>query len=114
MSCSQESALYPIKANINVQFRPISGLYSGEESKRALNEGGGYITGTIPGVTSEGSCGTREGITFDNKQIKVGVIEETQSNVTLSHQLDWRLCSGGTSLPSGKVTASAELLVTYN
>ncbi|NIF23454.1 adhesin [Pantoea sp. Acro-835] len=115
VACSQDSTGPTIDANINVQFRPLSGLYNGEINKLALNEGGGYITGSIPGVTSEGHCGSAAaGVTFDNKPIKVGSIAKGELSIRLNHQIDWRLCSGGASLPSGKVTASTEMLVTYN
>jgi type 1 fimbria pilin len=112
VSCTQNSD--PINANINVQFRAISGLYNSAPNQLSLKQGGGYITGTIDGVTSDGYCGSRSGITFDNTQIKIGEIKDSENNKAFNNQIVWRLCSGGSDLPTGKVDASAELLVTYN
>ena len=100
-TCGQPSSF--INANINVQFRAVTGLYQGNPRRLALKEGGGYITGEIDnGVTLSGNCNSDTGVRFDNTQVKLG------------HNLTWRLCSGGSNLPSGKVNAAAELLVTFN
>ncbi|OVZ79837.1 hypothetical protein CBW54_19280 [Yersinia kristensenii] len=104
-----------INANINLQFRAISGLYSSTASRLALDQGGGYITGEIDnGVTGSGDCKATTGLRFDNTAIKLGSITSTESSKTLTNQLTWRLCSGGNSLPTGAVTASTEMLVTFN
>ncbi len=104
-----------INANINLQFRAISGLYNNEPSRLALNQGGAYITGEIDGgVTGSGSCGATTGLKFDNTAIKLGSITSAESSKTLANQVIWRLCSGGSSLPAGAVTASTEMLVTFN
>lgn len=111
--CSQDSNR--INANINLQFRAISGLYQNSPSKLSLATGGGYITGEIDnGVTGSGSCAVASGIPFDNKPIRVGSITSTQSSLSLANQVTWRLCSGGPSLPLGNVDAAAEMLVTFN
>lgn len=113
VSCSQDTDR--INANINVQFGPLSGLYGGNRYRLALAEGNGYITGEIDnGVTSSGACNLNTGIPFDNTQIKVGNILATDTSKTFSNQVTWRLCSGGANLPTGPVTASAEMLVTFN
>ncbi len=112
-SCGQDSDR--INANINLQFRAISGMYNNEPSRLALNQGGGYITGEIDGgVTGSGRCGVTTGLTFDNTAIKLGSITSAESSKTLANQLIWRLCSGGSNLPVGAVTASTEMLVTFN
>ncbi|WP_431225954.1 adhesin (plasmid) [Serratia sp. L9] len=112
-SCGQPSDR--INANINLQFRQLSGLYGGAASRLALSQGGGYITGEIDnGMTGSGACTATTGLRFDNIAIKQGSITSAQSSTTLANQLTWRLCSGGSSLPSGPVTASAEMLVTFN
>lgn len=115
VSCTQDAG-DTIATSINVQFRPISGLYNGHVNKLALDQGGGYITGTIPGKTTVGLCsaGASGGIEFNNKQIPIGTISETQLSQTYTLPIEWRLCSGGASLPAGKFSASAEMLVTYN
>ncbi|MHA7847368.1 hypothetical protein [Serratia sp. D1N4] len=113
VSCSQDSDR--IDANINVQFRAISGLYSATPTRLALTQGGGYITGEINnGVTGSGDCNSTTGIPFDNTQLKVGSIASSESAKVLNNQVTWRLCSGGTSLPTGPVDASTEMLVTFN
>lgn len=104
-----------INANINLQFLQTSGLYDGAASRLALKQGGGYITGEIDGgVTGSGACTATTGLKFDNTPVKQGNITNTQSSKTLTNQLTWRLCSGGSSLPTGAVTASTEMLVTFN
>ncbi|HFN1103750.1 TPA: hypothetical protein ACHBXQ_005220 [Klebsiella variicola subsp. variicola] len=104
-----------INANINVQFRALSGLYNGTASRLALNQGGGYITGEIDkGVTGSGECNAATGLRFDNTPVKLGRITSGESSKILTNQLTWRLCSGGSSVPSGAVTGSAEMLVTFN
>lgn len=104
-----------INANINVQFRALSGLYNGTASRLALNQGGGYITGEIDnGVTGSGDCKATTGLRFDNAPIKLGSITSGESSKTLTSQLTWRLCSGGSNVPNGAVTASTEMLVTFN
>jgi len=112
-TCGQDSDR--INANINLQFRAISGLYNNEPSRLALNQGGGYITGEIDGgVTGSGNCRATTGLKFDNTAIKLGSITSAESSKTLANQVTWRLCSGGSSLPAGAVTASTEMLVTFN
>jgi hypothetical protein len=104
-----------VNANINLQFRAVSGLYNSAASRLALKQGGGYITGEIDnGVTGSGGCKATTGLRFDNSLIKLGSITSAESSKTLTNQLTWRLCSGGSSLPTGAVTASAEMLVTFN
>lgn len=104
-----------INANINLQFRAISGLYNSAPSRLALKQGGGYITGEIDnGVTGSGDCKATTGLRFDNSLIKLGSITNAESSKTLTNQLTWRLCSGGSSVPIGAVTASTEMLVTFN
>jgi len=104
-----------INANINLQFRAISGLYNSAASRLALNQGGGYITGEIDnGVTGSGDCKATTGLRFDNSLIKLGNITSAESSKTLTNQLTWRLCSGGSNVPVGAVTASTEMLVTFN
>lgn len=112
-TCGQASDY--INANINIQFRAISGLYNSDASKLKLTQGGGYITGEIDsGMTGSGACGTSTGLRFDNIPIKLGSITNVESSKILTNQLTWRLCSGGSSLPTGAVNASAEMLVTFN
>lgn len=104
-----------INANINLQFRALTGFYGGAPSRLALTQGGGYITGEIDnGVTGSGLCNATTGLPFDNTQLKVGSITSAESSKSLTNQVTWRLCSGGSNLPSGKVDASAEMLVTFN
>ncbi|WP_244157331.1 adhesin [Serratia oryzae] len=112
--CSQDSTR-GINANINVQFRALTGLYGGTPSRLALSQGGGYITGEISGgVTGSGSCSATSGVPFDNTQLKVGNITSVQSTNNTTNQITWRLCSGGSDLPTGNVSASTEMLVTFN
>ncbi|MHA7847405.1 adhesin [Serratia sp. D1N4] len=112
--CSQDSSV-GINANINVQFRALTGLYAGTSSRLALSQGGGYITGEISGgVTGSGNCSGTSGVPFDNTQLKVGNITSAQATQNTTNQITWRLCSGGSDLPTGNVNASAEMLVTFN
>lgn len=112
-TCGQASDR--INANINLQFRAISGLYGNAASRLALSQQGGYITGEINnGLTGSGVCTATSGLRFDNTAVKLGSITNMESSKTFSHQLTWRLCSGGNSLPSGAVNASAEMQVTFN
>jgi len=112
-SCGQPTD--QINANINVQFRPLTGLYQGEPTRLALQQGGGYITGEIDNTTaSNGACTATSGIPFDNSPLKIGAITTAQTSITTSNQITWRLCSGGASLPVGAVNASTEMLVTFN
>jgi hypothetical protein len=114
VSCSQTVA-NGINANINVQFRAISSLYGGSPGLLSLNQGGGYITGEISnGVTTSGACNGNGGVFFDNTQLKLGSITNADTSKTTSNQITWRLCSGGINLPNGPVSASAEMLVTFN
>ncbi|WP_411753396.1 hypothetical protein [Serratia sp. (in: enterobacteria)] len=113
VSCGQASDY--ISANINLQLRALSGLYNGQKTRLALTQGGGYITGEIEnGTTGSGACNLTTGLPFDNSPIKIGSISNKESSKSISDRLTWRLCSGGSSLPVGKVTASAEMMVTFN
>lgn len=117
VACSQgvDDGDTPVNANINLQFQPISGLFEGDSYSLALDQGGGYITGEISnGITGSGDCDLSSGISFDGTQIKMGEIRETESNKVLTHQVTWRLCSGGDDLPMGQVTAAADMIVTFN
>lgn len=112
--CTQDSAR-GINTNINVQFRALTGLYGGIPTRLALSQGGGYITGEINGgITGSGNCSGTSGVPFDNSQLKVGNITSVQSTQNTTNQITWRLCSGGNDLPTGNVSASAEMLVTFN
>ncbi|WP_241810648.1 hypothetical protein [Serratia sp. 14-2641] len=111
--CNQESDR--VNANINLQFRAISGLYQNAPTKLSLTADGGYITGEIDnGVTGSGRCTIASGVPFDNQAIRIGSITNAQANLTLANQVTWRLCSGGSKLPMGNVDAAAEMLVTFN
>lgn len=115
--CSQGDEV--IDSNINLTFRAISGYFENDTSKLSLKEGGGYITGQIERAQQsfDGSCGlTGKGIPFDNNtQIKLGKITQTQPSASFINPVLWRLCAGGDGkLPYGKVTASAEVMVTLN
>ena len=112
-SCGQDSHF--INTNINVQFRALTGLYQGAPSRLSLGQGGGYITGEIDnGVTGSGACESNAGVSFDSKQIIIGKISSKQPSLVLDNKLTWRLCSGGSNLPTGAVDAATELLVTFN
>ncbi|HHH0824028.1 TPA: adhesin [Yersinia enterocolitica] len=112
-ACSQASDR--INANINLQFKALSGLYANEPTRLALVQGGGYITGEINnGVTGSGLCTGTSGLPFDNSLVKIGNILATEATKAINNQVTWRLCSGGASLPVGNVTSSAEMLVTFN
>ncbi len=111
--CSQDAG--KVNANINVQFRALTGLYGGAPTRLALSQGGGYITGEIDkAVTGSGSCTGVNGVPFNNTQLKVGSITNAQASQNIVNQVIWRLCSGGSSLPTGNVSAAAEMLVTFN
>lgn len=117
VTCTQgmDEANTRINANINLQFHPISGLFEGDSHRLSLTQGGGYITGEIANaVTGSGACNLNSGVSFDGTQIKVGAISEAELNKTLTHQVTWRLCSGGANLPVGPVTAAADMIVTFN
>lgn len=111
-SCSQASDR--INANINLQFKALSGLYGSAPTRLSLAQGGGYITGEIDRVTGSGACDVTTGLPFDNTPLKIGNILSTESTKVISNKVIWRLCSGGSALPVGNVTASAEMLVTFN
>lgn len=112
-SCGQDTN--NINANINLQFRALTELYEGDASRLALKQGGGYITGEIDNrVTGSGACASSSGVNFNNEPIKLGKISSTASSAEFKNQLTWRLCSGGSSLPTGAVDTAAELLVTFN
>ncbi|EOI6457474.1 hypothetical protein ACVZYT_001548 [Yersinia enterocolitica] len=112
-ACSQASDR--INANINLQFRALTSLFENQPTRLALAQGGGYITGEINnGVTGSGVCTGTSGLPFDNSVVKIGNILATEASKVINNQVTWRLCSGGTSLPIGNVTASAEMLVTFN
>ncbi|WMB71222.1 hypothetical protein RA178_12295 [Shewanella oncorhynchi] len=113
VQCSQDNSV-GVDANINVQFRALSSLYEGTKTRLALSEGGGYITGEINNVTGSGRCSDGTGVPFDNSPLKIASIINTQASQNTTNQVTWRLCSGGSSLPIGNVTASAEMLVTFN
>ncbi|WP_368939959.1 hypothetical protein [Proteus mirabilis] len=115
--CSQGDEV--IDSNINLTFRAISGNYGDDKSKLSLKEGGGYITGQLEGAQQsfDGSCGlTGRGIPFDNTTaIKLGHITKDQPSASFINPVLWRLCAAGDGkLPYGKVTASAEVMVTLN
>ena len=112
VTCTQNSGF--ISANVAVQFRPLTSLYEGSSNRLALAQGGGYITGEIPGLTDSGICEGNSGINFNNEAINIGKITASQSLQTFSNQIIWRLCSGGNTLPTGSVSASTEMLVTFN
>lgn len=112
VACTQATDM--IDANIAVQFRSISGLYNSSVNRLALTQGGGYVTGEIPGVTSSGVCEGVGGISFDSTPINIGSISATQNSTVVNQQFVWRICSGGENLPTGPVSASTEMLVTFN
>lgn len=112
-TCTQDDNF--ITADINVQFRGISGQYKGTPSHLALNEGGGYITGEIKDTNAKnGACGGGGGISFDNTVIKLGEIKDSEPSKKFDNPVTWRLCSGGDDLPDGPVTASTEMMITFN
>ncbi|EOI6443948.1 hypothetical protein ACMU9X_003418, partial [Yersinia enterocolitica] len=65
-------------------------------------------------ATGSGLCTGTSGLPFDNSLVKIGNILATEATKVINNQVTWRLCSGGTSLPIGNVTSSAEMLVTFN
>ncbi|NCG54506.1 hypothetical protein [Serratia fonticola] len=112
--CSQDAGA-SINANINVQLRSLSGHHDSNSRYLALNEGGGYITGEINnGVTGSGACNLSTGALFDGTPMPIGAVATAQTGANFINEVTWRLCSGGNDLPTGPVTASAELLVTFN
>ncbi|AHG18372.2 hypothetical protein Z042_00950 [Chania multitudinisentens RB-25] len=113
VACEQVSD--KINTNINLQFRAITGLYNNDPAKLALRQGGGYITGEMShGVTGNADCNGTTGISFDNRQLKIGDMNNSETAKVFNQQVKWRLCSGGERLPTGPVDASAEMLVTFN
>ncbi len=110
--CNQD-APDTIDTNINVQF---SGkLFSSNASRLTLDQGGGFITGEIDnGVTGSGTCNATTGINFNYAENNIGVLGASVLNQTYTNQITWRLCSGPGTLPTGLVTASANVAVTYN
>lgn len=111
VTCEQDDP-NTIDTNINVQFS--GNVFEGNTSRLALNEGGGYITGEINGVTGSGTCDASTGVNFNYADINVGVLGANELNQSYNNQIIWRLCSGGNTLPTGPVTASANVAVTYN
>ncbi|VTR45457.1 Uncharacterised protein [Serratia fonticola] len=105
-----------INANINLQFRAISGLYNSAPSRLALNQGGGYITGEIDnGVTGSGDCKATTGLRFDNALIKLGSITSAESSKNLDQSAPPGDCAReAVTCQSVRVTASTEMLVTFN
>ena len=112
VGCTQNSA--NPAANINIKFQANSGLYGSEATRLSLNEGGGYITGEITGVTDAGTCNLTQGLKFNGEPLKLGSINAGESSETFSNELIWRLCSGGDTLPVGNVTASATADIIFN
>lgn len=112
--CNQDAGA-SINANINVQLRSLSGHHGSNPRYLALNEGGGYITGEINnGITGSGACNLSTGVVFDGTLMPIGAVTTAQTGTNFINEITWRLCSGGNDLPTGRVTASAELLVTFN
>lgn len=105
-----------INANINLQFRALTGNYNGQSTRLAFAQGGAiYLTGEIDkGVTGSGACNATTGLRFDNTPVKIGSITSAEGSKTLTNQVTWRMCSGSGSKPAGPVSAQAEMLVTFN
>jgi len=104
-----------IRANINLQFRALTGHYEGEPTRLTLHQGGGYITGEIDeNVTGSGNCSATTGLPFNNTMVTLGEITSAENSKSFQNVVTWRLCSGGSTLPTGAVHASAEMLVTFN
>lgn len=104
-----------ISSNIKIAFAYRTALYNGEAAKLAVNPSGAYITGEISDdITGAGICGQNTGVLFNNTPIDIGNVDASDTNTLFSHLVTWRLCSGGSLLPSGPITASAELEVTFN
>jgi hypothetical protein len=103
-------------ANINVKFQSNSGFYDGEATRLSLNEGGGYITGEIAGIAGvdNGACNSTGGLKFNSDPVRLGSINAGAGNESFSNSLTWRLCSGGSTLPVGNVSASATVDVIFN
>lgn len=112
VNCSQTSDY--ITANIAVQFRALTSLYGGVKNNLSLEQGGGYITGEISNITGSGTCGSNAGISYDSTPINIGKIGLDETSKSFNNQIIWRLCSGGNILPTGPVSASTEMLVTFN
>ncbi|WP_447876366.1 adhesin [Serratia fonticola] len=114
VGCTQ-SSVNP-SANINVKFQSNSGFYDGEATRLPLNEGGGYITGEITGIAGvdNGACNSTGGLKFNSDPIRLGSIGTGAGNVSFPNELTWRLCSGGSTLPVGNVSASATVDVIFN
>ncbi|MFT2789447.1 adhesin [Serratia sp. T13T92] len=114
VGCTQ-SSVNP-SANINVKFQSNSGFFDGEATRLPLNEGGGYITGEITGIAGvdNGACNSTGGLKFNSDPIRLGSIGTGAGNVSFPNELTWRLCSGGSTLPVGNVSASATVDVIFN
>lgn len=114
VGCTQ-SSVNP-SANINVKFQSNSGFFDGEAARLPLNEGGGYITGEITGIAGvdNGACNSTGGLKFNSDPIRLGSIGTGAGNVSFPNELTWRLCSGGSTLPVGNVSASATVDVVFN
>lgn len=112
VNCSQSSDY--ISANVAVQFRALTSLYGGVKNNLSLAQGGGYITGEISNITGSGTCGRNTGISYDSTHINIGKIALSETSKSFNNQIIWRLCSGGELLPTGPVSASTEMLVTFN
>ncbi|WP_411755642.1 adhesin [Serratia sp. (in: enterobacteria)] len=114
VGCTQ-SSVNPA-ANINVKFQSNSGFYDGEATRLSLNEGGGYITGEIAGIAGidNGACNSTGGLKFNSDPVRLGSINAGAGNESFSNSLTWRLCSGGSTLPVGNVSASATVDVIFN
>lgn len=113
-TCGQQTDR--INANINLQFRALTGNYNGESTRLAFAQGGAiYMTGEIDkGVTGSGACNALTGLRFDNTPVKIGSITTADVSKTMTNQITWRMCSGSGSKPAGAVNAQAEMLVTFN
>lgn len=105
-----------INANINLQFRALTGNYNGQSTRLAFSQGGAiYLTGEIDkGITGSGVCNATTGLRFDGTPVKIGSITSAESSKTLTNQITWRMCSDSGSKPVGPVNARAEMLVTFN
>lgn len=94
VGCTQSSV--DSSANINVTFQSNSGFYDGEASRLPLNEGGGYITGEIAGITDvdNGACNLTGGLKFNSTPIRLGSLSAGAGSKSFPNELTWRLCSG--------------------
>ncbi|QZN97420.1 hypothetical protein [Symbiopectobacterium purcellii] len=112
VACGQDDP-NTIDTNINVQSS--GNVFEGNTSRLALNEAGGYITEEIGNsVTGSGTCDATTGVNVNSTDIHVGVLTASTLDQTVDNQITWRLCSGGNALPTGPITASANVAVTYN